>query len=288
MAALRCQSPAKINLTLRVLGKRADGFHEIESLVARVTLCDAVYVEPRSDEQIVVECSEPTIPTDSRNLAYRAADALRQAAGISRGATIRLKKRIPAGAGLGGGSSNAAATLRLLNELWGLNCTGEKLAAIGATIGSDVPLFLGPPVCVLRGRGERVEPVEQRLPGRVVLILPPILSATAEVYRAWRELTRSYKRPSPSHILVAATNDPGYLNLQLYNDLAAPAFSVNPELNDLARRLRQATPKPIHLTGSGAGFFCVADDPDEVLAALRPLKLAEAGVRIEIVDFATE
>src|SRR5512135_1275781 len=120
MDTLSREAPAKINLTLRVVDARADGYHEIESLVAQIDLCDTVTVTSREDRRFMVECDDRTIPCDSSNLAWRAARALADAHGVRRGALISLAKRIPTGAGLGGGSSDAAATLKLLNALWRL------------------------------------------------------------------------------------------------------------------------------------------------------------------------
>ena len=163
MDTLSREAPAKINLTLRVLSLRADGYHEIESLVAQIDLCDTVTVTPREDRRLLVDCSDRTIPCDSSNLALRAAHSLAEAHGVRRGALISLTKRIPSGAGLGGGSSNAAATLKLLNAQWRLGLSHPELAEIGAEIGSDVPLFCHGPLCAIRGRGERVEELRQQL-----------------------------------------------------------------------------------------------------------------------------
>lgn len=153
------ESPAKLNLTLRVLGRRPDGYHEIESLVAQVDLCDVVRVGLRDDGRTTISCSDPGIPADETNLALRAARLLLRDSGRdAQGLEIALEKRIPAGAGLGGGSSNAATTLRLVNELLGLGYTNERLAGLGATLGADVPLFFHESPCVVSGIGQTIGP----------------------------------------------------------------------------------------------------------------------------------
>ena len=154
MDTLTRQSPAKINLTLRVVGKRDDGFHEIESLIARIDLCDTVHVSPRDDGRLTLECDEPSIPADESNLALKAAAILRDKAAAPQGAHMSLKKRIPAGAGLGGGSSNAAATLMLLNEFWNLGLPNSKLATIGTEIGSSAGID-GSSICATPSMSRR-------------------------------------------------------------------------------------------------------------------------------------
>jgi 4-diphosphocytidyl-2-C-methyl-D-erythritol kinase len=254
------KSPAKINLTLRVEGRRADGFHEIESLVARVGLCDTITVAPRDDDRLTLTCDHPSVPRDETNLAIRAARRLAETAGVrSRGADITLQKRIPAGAGLGGGSSNAATTLTLLNELWKTGLPPAELAQIGARIGSDVPLFFHTPLCIVRGRGERIEDLPRSLSGWAVLILPAIHSPTAEVYAAWDHLKAHPARPSLSEVL-RHVHRPETLMPHLFNDLEEPAFASRPELAGLAERLSQAAGGPIRMTGSGSAFFRLFDE----------------------------
>src|SRR5690606_25007264 len=146
------RSPAKLNWTLRVLGPRPDGFHELESLVSAVSLHDELSFSSRP-EGAGITCDDPSVPTGSDNLITRAATALAQASGVSHGFTCRLTKRIPLGGGLGGGSSNAAATLRALNGFWGLNWPVERLMPVAASVGSDVAFFLHGGTAMMRGRG---------------------------------------------------------------------------------------------------------------------------------------
>lgn len=265
MPTLTRESPGKLNLTLRVAGKRPDGYHEIESLVARVALADSVTVADRDDTLRTLECDDSSIPTDERNLALLAAAKLAQASGVSRGVRITLNKRIPAGAGMGGGSSNAATTLMLLNELWGLNWPAARLLSIAASIGSDVPLFFHAPLCVLRGRGERVEDLAFRFDAWAMLVFPPISTTSAAVYRAWDEL---HERPARARLdglydLIRAasrnTNPPSDvvepIMRLLYNDLEMAACRTHPELVSIAQGVQRLARRAVRMTGSGAVWY---------------------------------
>ena len=265
MRTVERQSPAKINLTLRVVGKRDDGFHEIESLIARIDLCDTVNVSPRDDGRLTLECDEPSIPADESNLALKAAAILRDKAATPRGAHISLKKRIPAGAGLGGGSSNAATTLALLNELWNLDFPNSELAAMGAEIGSDVPLFFHSPLCVVRGRGELIEDIDLRLSGWVVLLIPQIPCATGAVYAAWKRLPEHPQRPAIDAVVaqVNSARTVSELSSHLFNDLAPAACAAVPEFADWSRQVGLCAGGLIHMTGSGSALYRLFDHEAE-------------------------
>ena len=160
------RTPAKVNLALEVLRKRPDGYHELSTVLQAVDLCDRLTVE--TADTITLETSEPGLPTDERNLVVRAARMLRDAAGVDRGARIRLEKRIPLAAGLGGGSSDAAATLWGLNRLWGLRWKRERLVELAVALGMDVPFFLGRGRALGTGRGEVLRPLPSVAPSKVV------------------------------------------------------------------------------------------------------------------------
>jgi 4-diphosphocytidyl-2-C-methyl-D-erythritol kinase len=180
---LRVLAPAKVNLFLEVLGKRPDGYHEIATLMMAIDLTDVLDLSPSEDGSLSLTCDEPDLSTGPDNLVLKAALRLRAKTGTMSGATIRLTKRIPWAAGLGGGSSDAAATLKGLNELWKLGLSREELSAIGAELGSDVPFFLNGNAAWCTGRGEIIEPVAIGRPLDLVLVKPPEALATAEVYR---------------------------------------------------------------------------------------------------------
>lgn len=284
MTPLTRLAPAKINLTLRVFGLRGDGFHQIESLVALVTLYDRVTVAPREAGQRLLLCDDPRLPRDERNLALRAANLLAEEFGVAGGFELALEKRIPLGAGLGGGSSDAATTLLLLDELWGLQLTRPRLAAVGARVGSDVPLFLHGPVSVMRGRGEQVEPVNRAPAGNVLLIMPELHSATADVYRLWDSLPARLPRPDLAAVL-SKIGRPDELGRVLFNDLEEAVLRTNPELARLAAEFRRLIPAPVHMTGSGAAFFCVLESAAAGRAAAEAIREAGLMVRTEQVSF---
>ncbi|MEW6199844.1 MAG: 4-(cytidine 5'-diphospho)-2-C-methyl-D-erythritol kinase [Planctomycetota bacterium] len=254
MTTLRRSAPAKINLTLRVGGRRPDGFHEIESLVALVDLADSVEVTDHEDGCYSLECDEPTLPRDGSNLVLRAARALAQSAEINRGAEITLTKRIPAGAGLGGGSSDAAATLMLLNDLWGTRRSPAELEQLGATLGSDVPLFFHGPLSVVRGRGEHVARGPGALRAWVGLVLPAIACPTPAVYAEFDRLPAPPARPTLDEVR-AALDAPDRLMGLLFNDLEAAAARAVPELGRLMERVATEVGGPVRLTGSGSAFY---------------------------------
>jgi 4-diphosphocytidyl-2-C-methyl-D-erythritol kinase len=286
MNTLVRRSPAKINLTLRIVGRRPDGYHDIESLVARISLYDTISVRPRDDGRRTVECSDPTIPADERNLALQAASRLAEVAGRREGVHIAIDKRIPAGAGLGGGSSNAATVLRLLNDLWRLGVSPVELARIGAQLGSDVPLFFHGPVCILRGRGEEIEEVAQRLATAVTLLLPALQCSTRAVYDAWDGMPFQPTGP-PLNEILQRLGRPVDLAPLLFNELEAPARAAYPELAAFAAGLAACSPSPVRMTGSGAGFFCLGDMGGQA-AAIAAQVSRETGMAVRVVTAETE
>jgi len=285
MTTIARDAPAKINLTLRVAGLRPDGFHEIESLVSRIDLADRVSVRSVDHREIHVACNAPGVPDDARNLAHRAATTLAKALRTAVGGEILIEKRIPVGSGLGGGSSDAAATLLLLNELWDLHWPFDRLAAVGATIGSDVPLFLHGPLCVLRGRGESVEELPYRPALWVALLLPAIHAATPAVYRAWDRLPPRSASPALAGVNAHITRA-NELMPQLFNDLEPAALAEYPGLRELVERAQAAAPGPLRMSGSGSAFFRLYDSreaAEEFAARVR----SATGVRVEVTRMST-
>jgi len=279
MRRLTRPSPAKINLTLCVLGTRPDGYHEIESLVARLSLCDTVTASARRDDRHTLSCSDPGLPIDERNLALAAARRLAEAVGCRRGVDLSLHKRIPVGSGLGGGSSNAATVLLLLNELWGLRLPRDELARIAAEIGADVPLFLFGPLCIIRGRGELVEEVKRPVPPlHVLLLLPRLSCSTPVVYAAWDRMGSRSQRPSVAEV-VAKLDRPEELAGLLFNDLEEPALAAYPELRGLRDEISARCPLAIRMSGSGSAFYCLSADRELLLTAQR--SVAGLGLPLE-------
>jgi len=192
---MRIRSFAKINLGIEVLGTRPDGYHDILTLFQSIDLADVLDISEPPGREIALSGDDPEIPWDGTNLVHRAASLLKKETGCPKGARIAVAKSIPAGKGLGGGSSNAAAALLGLNALWGLGLGREDLARLGGRLGADVPYFLEGGLCLGEGRGDRLTPLPDLSPASVLLAFPPFPVATAEIYAAWRpSLTRS---PTP-------------------------------------------------------------------------------------------
>lgn len=269
-ASLTVAAPAKLNLFLHITGRRTDGYHTLESLVTLIDLADTVSVEARGDERIVRERPFAGV-AESDDLALRAALALREASGVRRGASIAIDKRIPIGAGLGGGSSDAASTLVALDRLWGLHLPRSDLAAIGVSLGADVPFFLGSGAAVMRGIGEVLTPVS--VPAAwIALVLPPVAVATALIFAA-PELTRS---AASAKIDVFSE---GYGR----NDLEAAAAARFAAVAQALTALRRVAPQA-RMTGSGAAAFAAFATAAEAQGALAALPAGMPGRVVRTID----
>ncbi len=257
------RAPAKINLSLAVLGRRADGYHDLESWVVQLDWCDVVRTSLADRLAISVTGAAGEVPSNDTNLAWRAAVALGRAAGREPTVRINLDKQIPAGGGLGGGSSDAAATLVALDRLWGLNWGAGKLLTLAAGLGSDVPLFLEPAPAILRGRGERIERVATSWQGWVALAVPNFGVSTAEVYRNWRPPADLAAHDQPWTVAVESAAD---LACHLFNDLERPAFAHEPRLARLHAAIDGLQGRPVRMTGSGSCLFALFDAAAEAEA----------------------
>lgn len=263
-------APAKTNLFLEVLGRRDDGFHELDTVFAALALADELELEPLGEGRIelAVEGGGGLVPADPGNLAWRAAEALRAAAGRPElGARILLRKRIPAGGGLGGGSSDAAAVLAGLDAAWGLGLPGERLWEVAAGLGSDVPFFLQAGLQRGLGRGELLEPLPAPAAELdLVLLFPGFPCPTPEVYRGMAPYYPGVSGPAePRELLEGlALGDPDAVAAGLWNRLELPAFARWPrlvELRDLL--LEQPGVLGALLSGSGSTLFAVARTADD-------------------------
>ncbi len=253
--ALLWRAPAKLNLYLRVLRRREDGFHEIDSVAVKVTLYDELVFARRDDGRVRLTCSCLDCGPAGENLVARAAAELAPAVGRG-GADIALTKGIRPAAGLGGGSSDAAATLRALNQLWRGGLADRELAELAGRVGSDVPLFLNGPAVRVGGRGERVEAVRVH-PFWAVLCLPEFACPTGRVYAACDELLAGGEaRPGAPRL----DGPPSRWRGGLFNDLQPAAARLCPQLAGISAALAEATGLPVHLTGSGSGLFVLTDD----------------------------
>jgi len=255
---LTVQAPAKVNLTLRVLGRRPDGYHDLESVVAAVTLFDVL--EFSASDDLHLACEGIPVSAGEDNLVLRAARLLRTESGTHAGARVRLEKRIPPGRGFGGGSADAAATLVALDALWGLNRTREDLVRLGARVGSDVPFFFGSPVAILRGRGERLEAVRARPTWWLVLAWPDYGLATVDVYAALDRLEESTNNvPEATAILESLEGPASGAAALLVNDLEGAARGIRLDGMDLRAVFRESGAASVGMTGSGSAYFALAD-----------------------------
>ncbi len=265
-------SPAKVNLFLEITGRRPDGYHEIESVMQLVDLCDVVRLRRRRTG-IHVWTEGAELPTGHGNLAYRAAATLLEAAGNPGGVEIQLQKRIPVAGGLGGGSSNAAAVLIGLNRLYELQWPREALQGLGERLGSDVPFFLSDGLALARGRGEILEPLPPWPAQWLVLANPGIQISTAWAYReASSKLTEWKARVNMPSFAPGGRLD--WPPVWAFNRLEAVVLPHRPEIGALKAALQEGGGAPVLMSGSGASVFAVVPD----VASARRLA-AEAGAR---------
>lgn len=254
---MNVQAPAKINLGLEVLRRRPDGYHDVNTIYAAVDLCDEVELRPRPDGEIVcrVEGNERLANEPAEeNLCVRAARALRSTLEIEAGLTIDLRKRIPAGAGLGGGSSDAAAILRGAPSCWGRAASPDALLSLAAQLGSDVPFFLGNGLAHATSRGEVLRPLDLALPWAVLLVNPGIHISTPEAYGA---VNRTGERPASdlSDAVRRGIDDPSSLRGTIVNDFENPIFARYPLLKEIKNRLYEGGAFLALMSGSGSTLF---------------------------------
>ena len=258
-------SPCKVNLLLNILGKRADGFHELETIMQPVNLCDRLTFE-RGGNGIQLSCSDATLPVDGRNLVFKAAEKFLATAGIGDGVRIHLDKKIPMAAGLGGGSGNAATTLLALNELFGQPLPGQKLEDLAASLGSDVNFFLQHKPALATGRGEKVQSLEPfpALAGKAILLIHPGFGiSTPWAYQNLARFPEALNgRAGRAGELVSGLqgNDWPAIAAAFYNSLEAPAFEKFPVLKLYQEFLLANGALAALMSGSGSTTFAIAND----------------------------
>ena len=244
-------APAKINLSLRVLGRRDDGFHEIETFITPISLSDEIKIEecPGKQTTIVLRCDDPSVPKGQDNIVVRAANVFFEKTKVTGAVSIELKKRIPHGAGLGGGSSDAASTLLALNELFETNLPREALAKMAETIGSDVPFFIFRSAAVCKGRGELVNPSRLRKQLSLLLLKPSFGVPTQWAYSRWRD---------SSEIPAIAYTSQAIEGQTFVNDLERPVFEKFVFLAEIKMwLLKQPEVGAALMSGSGSTIFAV-------------------------------
>jgi len=263
----RRASPAKLNLFLKVLGRRADGYHEIASLMQQIDLCDEMDFAV-TDSGIRLQCPGSGLPEDERNIVYRAAGKILEETGHRGGVEIVLRKRIPVAAGLGGGSSNAATTLSALNEILHLNVSAERLQALGASLGADVPFFLFGRSAWAFGIGDRLQPAPEIPPLEFVLVNPGYEVSTRSVYQGLNfTLTNQ-----PNHYSIPRFFTAGDLAKGLHNDLETVTLKLHPDLVQWKERLVSHGALGALMSGSGPTIFGIFDREDRAAQAEAALR----------------
>ncbi|MGM8213048.1 4-(cytidine 5'-diphospho)-2-C-methyl-D-erythritol kinase [Virgibacillus sp. W0430] len=248
------KAPAKINLSLDVLGKRDDGYHEVEMIMTTIDLYDRIELESLANDTIHVSLASRYVPSDERNLAYKAAQVLKDHCNINNGVHIRMDKNIPVSAGLGGGSSDAAAVLRGLNRLWKLELPLEELAHIGSAIGSDVPFCVYNNTALVKGRGEKVFPLPKPPPCWVILAKPDIGVSTSKIFQLLNTEDVVHLRTEE---IVNALIAKDFQKLCTYsaNVLEKVTLERYPEVLELKKKMTGAGALGVLMSGSGPTIY---------------------------------
>ena len=259
VSTISFRTPAKVNLGLNMLRKREDGYHELETLFQMVNWCDEIKIE-YLPEGLDLICNQPDIPHDEGNLVIKAARLLQaRFPDRCKGARIHLDKNLPHGAGLGGGSGNAAGVLLGLNFLWGLNLKREELISMASELGSDVPFFLLSPCAIGRGRGEILEPVESSVRFYILMVYPGFPVSTAWVYQNLKlKLTKPGNNISILKNFILRSEF-AQLGETWVNDLEPIVFQQYPEIFELKKKMLALGAKGALLSGSGSTVFGIFD-----------------------------
>jgi len=273
---VRAKGCAKVNWVLEVLQRRPDGYHEVRTVMQTIDLYDELELQPAGE--LCLDEEGEGLPSPAENLVMKAAHLLRERADGLPGARIRLSKAIPVAAGLGGGSSDAAAALRGLNALWGLGLDQEALADIAARLGSDVPFFLYGGTALAEGCGESITPLPDAPPQELVIALPALTLAD-KTRRMYSLLTPADHTDGSvaGHLADAIRQGRPVADERLFNAFDGPAFRAFPELERLRRALLAAGARSVHLAGSGPALFALVDNATERERLARAA--TEAGAR---------
>ncbi|MGD2246126.1 MAG: 4-(cytidine 5'-diphospho)-2-C-methyl-D-erythritol kinase [Candidatus Aminicenantes bacterium] len=275
---MNIKSFAKINLGLEVIGKREDGYHEVRTLLQTVSLHDTLEFRRVSEDRIILSGDDQTISWGRNNLIFRAAFLLKERFRVSGGMEIRVTKMIPAGKGLGGGSSNAAMTLYALNEIWGLGLEKKVLIDLGKTLGVDVPFFFEGGLCLGTGRGDDVAPVNELEPLFCLLVLPEISISTASVYGQLQFSLTSHGKDSKI-IKFLDSRELGSLE----NELEETVFRLYPQLSEIKSLFRSHGPELSLVSGTGAAVFGLFSEKVKAEKVLQKLEQSYASLLVELL-----
>ncbi|RKO67911.1 4-(cytidine 5'-diphospho)-2-C-methyl-D-erythritol kinase [Desulfofundulus salinus] len=259
---LEALARAKINLTLDITGLLPDGYHELETVMQSIALCDRLVFSPRP-QGIELQTDSPLLPSGPENLVYRAAELLQRVTGCRQGVHIFLSKNIPVAAGLGGGSADAAATLAALNQLWSLGLSREELLVLAAKLGADVPFCLVGGTVLARGKGELLTPLKPLPPLGVVLVTPPLAASTAQIYREYDRLLPGIHPDTPAMVAAIERQDVPAVAALLENTLEPVTTSLYPQVTAVKEALKAAGALGVVMSGSGPTVFGLSRDEEE-------------------------
>jgi len=261
---LLVRAPAKINLSLLIAGKRADGFHEVETVMAKVNWYDEILIQPGHTSGIELVCKGPCwSPQGRKNLVYQAAEMLLENHNLSSDVKITLTKNIPAGSGLGSASSDAAATLIGLNRFLKLELNWKSLVGLAEKLGSDVAFFLGGPLAFCRGKGEKIQKMNEKFDFLAILILSGVSLSTKRVYANYRHDSVLYQKLRKRINGYIWKNRIDLLVKVCANMLEASSFNVAANLAELKHKIESLNIGPCCLSGSGSAMFCLIESGDE-------------------------
>jgi len=247
------QAKAKINLTLDVLGKRPDGYHELSTIMQSVNLCDTLSFIKTDKSGVYLKTDNPLLPTNEKNLIFRIAQFLILEYNIRQGISIDLVKRIPIAAGMAGGSTNAAATLLALNEIFELNLSQQQLYKIGQSFGADIPFCMMGGTALAEGIGEKLKPLTNHPKTWIVLARPQVFVSTQEIFKKWNP--QNAKPKSQAMVKALASGDIREVASKLSNDLAPIAMALYPEISKVMDTLWEQNAIGVNMSGSGPTVF---------------------------------
>lgn len=289
MTLIACDAPAKINLFLHVTGKRPDGYHTLHTLMCRVKFGDTLEMK-LGGTGITVDCRHPDVPGGKDNIAYKAASLFYQHLGRAPEVSIRIDKKIPVGAGLGGGSSNAASTFIALNRYYNAPFSQKELMEMGLQTGADVPFFIFEQTAIAEGIGEKLQSIELSIPYKVLIVYPGIHVATADVYKKLNfKLTKAEKKNN-NHLFSEPTGD--FLpEKHLWNDLEAVTIKMYPEIETIKDALMTYGADGALMSGSGSSVFGLFSDEKKAICAYDGIylagKSANKGWEVVLTEFLT-
>jgi len=277
---MKIKSFAKINLGLEVIRRRPDGYHDIRTLFQWIGLYDSLKFSPLGRDEVVLQGNDPSVPWDETNLISRAARLLRDRTGIKEGIGVFVDKKIPAGRGLAGGSSNAAVTLYALNKLWGLGFSRQELAGLGKGLGADVAYFLEGGLCLGEERGDRITPLPDLPPLACVVVLPPFPVSTAMIYGRLLPSSLTSDDKASKIMRFLETGEFGFLE----NTLEETIFSFYPQLSEIKSLFRGQGAALSLVTGSGSAVFGLFPDREKAGECLRMMRPRGESLLVETVS----